>query len=284
MIRADLVVALREEKITILIMKNLVNATLVAAAAIVGLTCQEAGASPFPAVIQSFVPFAQFLNQRSEDGPDGNNRFIWDYVDVTTKTYSGSALWILDPNGNFVGTGNVAIPASVGGFQFDPDSFSNIALHVSSTNNTTLAFAFVSKAATSTKPALVTSFGTWTFNAQGNLIAFSGPTGFNGLQIVNIAFQKDFLVVTFLPLGQSPFDFGTGPYTVWVLDQFGNLVSAASEPAISGTALGSVTLSGSTSAPNTLWHYISASGGYFLGLIEFSPSGVILNTPAYGPF
>ncbi|MGA7125146.1 MAG: hypothetical protein WBZ19_02495 [Chthoniobacterales bacterium] len=267
-------------------MKNLVSATLVAAAAIVGLTCQEAHASPFPAVIQSFVPFAQFLNQRSEDGPDGNNRFIWDYVDLTTQTYSGSALWILDPTGNAVGAGNVTVPASVGGFQLGAGSFSNIALHVSSTNNTTLAFAFVSKDATSTTPAVVTSFGTWTYNAQGNLIAFSGPTGFNGLQIVNIAFQKDFVVVTFLPLGQSPFDFNTGPYTVWVLDQFGNLVSAASQGAITNAALGSVTLSGSTGAPNTLWHYIAAAspGEYFLGLIEFSPSGAILNTPSYGPF
>lgn len=269
MIRAALVVPPPRRDTTIFNMKNLVSTTLAVAAAVVGLTAQqEAHASSFPAVIQGFVPFAQFLNQRSEAGPDGNNRFIWDYVDITSKTYSGSTLWILDPSGSLVASGNVAIPASVGGFQLENESFSNIALNVSSTNNTTLAFAFVSKAATSTAPAVVTSFGTWTYNAQGNLVAFSGPTGFNGLQIVNMAFQKDFLVVTFLPLAQSPFDLSTGPYTVWVLDQFGNLVSAASEGAISGAALGSVTLSGSTSAPNTLWHYIGETGPsqYFLGL------------------
>ena len=261
-------------------MKKLINITLLGVVAIFGFSSQELRASTVPAVIQDFVPFAQFLNQRSQNGPDGYNRFIWDYVDISKKTYSGSALWILDPAGNVVASGNAIVPGGVGGFGLN---YSNIALHVSSTNNTTLAFAFGVNSARTAAAA----FGTWTYNAQGSLIAASGPTGFNGLQIINIAFQKDFLVVTFLPSSQSPLDFSTGPYTVWVLDQFGNLVSAASEPAISGAFLGSVTLSGSSSSPNQLWHYLGTTGSnqYFLGLIEFSPSGTILNiSPQYGPY
>jgi hypothetical protein len=261
-------------------MKKLFNATLLSVVAILGVSSHTLHASSLPAVIQDLVPFAQFLNQRSENGPDGNNRLIWDYVDVNTRTYSGSALWILDPTGNLVAAGNVNVPGSVGGFGLN---YSNIALHVSSTNNTTLAFAL----GLNSKGTSASAFGTWTYNAQGTLIAASGPTGFNGLQIVNIAFQKDFLVVTFLPSGQNPLELNTGPYTVWVLDQFGNLVSVASEPAISGTALGSVTLSGSNSAPNQLWHYIGITGPdqFYLGLIEFSSSGTILNvSPQYGPF
>jgi hypothetical protein len=151
-----------------------------------GFSSQELRASTFPAVIQDFVPFVQFLNQRSENGPDGNNRFIWDYVDLNTHTYSGSALWILDPAGNVVASGNAIVPGSVGGFGLN---YSNIALHVSSTNNTTLAFAF----GLNSNNTAAAAFGTWTCNDQGNLIAASGPTGFDGLQIVNIAFSERFL-------------------------------------------------------------------------------------------
>ncbi len=34
------------------------------------------------------------------------------------KTYQGSALWIIDPNGSVVGASNPTIPASVGSFYF----------------------------------------------------------------------------------------------------------------------------------------------------------------------
>lgn len=266
-------------------MKNLVSATLFGVAVILGLSNQPAQSAAFPAVL-NWEPFLQLdLVPKSQTGPDHNNRFLWDYFDLTSGTYQGSVLWILDPTGNVIGTGDTMIPASVGGFSGSPTIASDTVFHVNSDNSTTVAFLFVGG-------GTANSFGTWTYNAQGKLIAFSGPTGFSpGLEIANLEFEKDFLVVTFLPAGQpitaTP---GVGPYTVWVLDHFGNLVSAVGpQGPYNGYLLGSVSLPGeSTGAPNQLWHWLilPSSGPERFGLAvqEFSPSGAALSGFDYGPF
>lgn len=164
-------------------------------------------------------------------------------------------------------------------------------LHVNADNTTTVAFQFGGGLLAGTG-AQINAFGTWTYNAQGKLIAFSGPTGFTGLQIADIRFQKDFLVVTFIPASQTvstALTLGQGPYTVWVIDHFGNVVSAVGpQGPYQPYALGSVTLSGSSSAPNQLWHWLSvtsgASPGFQLSVQEFSSTGATLSGFAYGPF
>jgi hypothetical protein len=266
-------------------MKNLVSATLFGVAVILGLSNQPAQSAAVPAVV-NWEPFIQLeFVPKSQTGPDGNNRFLWDYFDVGSGTYQGSVLWILDPTGNVIGTGDAMIPATVGGFSGGTSIGSDTLFHVNSDNSTTVAFAFIGGGG-------VGSFGTWTYNAQGKLIAFSGPTGFSpGLQIANLEFQKDFLVVTFIPAGQPIIPtLGVGPYTVWVLDHFGNLVSAVgAQGPYNGYVLGSVSLSGeSTGAPNQLWHWliVPTSGPERFGLAvqEFSPSGAALSGFNYGPF
>src|ERR1700759_2069198 len=50
-------------------------------------------------------------------GKDGLFRVLWDYSPAKSgpSTYSGSALWLIDPNGSVLASGNPIIPASIGG-------------------------------------------------------------------------------------------------------------------------------------------------------------------------
>jgi hypothetical protein len=266
-------------------MKKLANAVLLAAVAVMGLTGREARGAAFPSVINLYVPFSQFQGERSVTGPDGNNRFIWDYYTTSgqfLKILEGSVVWILDPTGNLVAA-STTIPSVGNGIS--SATFSNIALHVSADNNTTLAFAYWDPAHTS-----IASYATWTLNAKGALIAASGPTGFTGLQIINIAFDHDYLVVEFAPSGQSFNSTSSplvGPFTVWVLDEFGHLISAVGNQTLGGGLLGSVTLSGPTGSPNQLWHWVGATPPplrFELGAEEFDSSGNFLSGYTYGPF
>ena len=224
------------------------------------------------------------FRDRSETGPDGNNRFIYDYYSTSGERltkYGGSTVWILDPTGNLVAAGPTIPPIGNG---ISAATFSNIALHVNSDNNTTLAFAYWDSTSTA-----IASFATWTLNANASLIAASGPVGFNGLQIINIEFNHDNLVVTFAPSGQS-FSKGTlvGPFTVWVLDEFGRLISAVGgQGPHQGYILGSVTLSGPTGSPNQLWHWVGATLPplrFDMVVEEFNSSGSLLIGYNYGPF
>lgn len=264
-------------------MKRLAKAALLAVIAFMGLTGREARGAAFPSVINLYVPFSQFQAQRSETGPDGNNRFIWDFYATNNKTLTnleGSAVWILDPTGNLVAA-STTIP-SVGNL-ISPSTFSNIALHVNSDNNTSLAFAYWDSTHT-----YISSFATWTLNAKAALIGASGPVGFGGLQIINIAFDHDYLVVEFAPSGQS-FSGGTmvGPFTVWVLDEFGHVVSAVGNQTLGQGLLGSVTLSGPKGSPNQLWHWVGSVYPplqFEIAAEEFDASGNFLAGYEYGPF
>jgi hypothetical protein len=263
-------------------MKKLVRAVLLSAVAVIGLSGGNLRGGALPSVDNTIVPFNSFLNGRSGVGPDGNNRFLWDYFNNTLKNYRESVLWIVDPTGNNIGDGSQIIP-NVGTGLIE-DATSNIALHVSASNNTTLAFAFWDASHT-----FIQKYGTWTFNPTGKLIAFSGPTGFNGLQVLNIEFERDFVIVTFCPTSVPPGNFfGQGPFSVWVIDQFGNVTSAVGpQGPYAGYQLGSVTTSGPDTSPNQLWHWISLdtpNGHLGLSLQEFNSSGQVLTGFAYGPF
>lgn len=272
-------------------MKRLAKATLFGVIAVMGLTGQESRATAVPSIIDFYdVPFSQFLNERSELGADGNNRFIWDYYSTSgtnLTNYNGSVLWIVDPAGNLVATGSENIPPvghtllKLGNNRLEK-TLSNIALHVNADNNTTLAFAIPDSSG-----SFVGSFSTWTFNAKGALIGASGPVGFNGLQIINIKFSHDNLIVTFVPAGQ-PLAYGIGPFSVWVLDEFGHLISAVgNQGPHQGFLVGSVTLSGPANSPNQLWHWAGAGGSplqFAAVLEEYNSSGTLLSQNPYGPY
>ena len=126
------------------------------------------------------------LDAKTAVGKDGLLRVIFDYNPGHSgaSTYSGSALWIIDPNGSsIVAAGSPTIPASVGAFYFitiggSTPIFqaerSNTALFPQPDGNTTVIFYYGAGA----NPLLgVTSFGVWTYNSSGNLITadYFGP-------------------------------------------------------------------------------------------------------------
>ncbi len=72
------------------------------------------------------VPYLPLFEAKTAQGEkDGILRVIWDYnpSKTTTLGYGGSALWLIDPNGTVVATGNPTIPSTVGasfvGFPID---------------------------------------------------------------------------------------------------------------------------------------------------------------------
>lgn len=267
-------------------MKKVFKATLLGLAVLIGFGGQKMQALAFPAILD-FLPTAQVAFPKSDVGPDGNNRFLWDYFNISGSTYSGSVLWILNPAGNVIGTGDTMIPASVGAVTSAGIIASFTILHVNADNTTTVAFQFGGGPLLGGTGAQVNAFGTWTYDPQGKLIAASGPTGFNGLQISNLKFQGDFLVVTFIPNNQTistGVTLGGGPFTVWAVDHFGNLVSAVgNQGPYTNYTLGSVTLSGPSTAPTQLWHWLSASTTSIkLSVQEFSPTGAPLSGSVYG--
>lgn len=275
------------------IMTKLAKAMLLCAAAIVSFTAQQARGTAVPDVFDNRDhSFAQFLNQASETGPDGNNRFLWDYFSSTSPfAYGGSVLWILNPTGNVVAVGNVSIPASVGAGGPAFLASRHIALHVFPDNNTTLAFILLDSTQT-----FVQAFSTWTFNAQGILIAAAGPFSFSGLGLQNLEFQGKFLVARWLPssqltgIGGPVAHFGDGPITVWVLDEFGKVVSAAGPfGPFTNALVGQVTLPPTSSGPpNQLWHWVTAGPGplrtFGVNTWTINPSGVVIAATSFGPF
>jgi hypothetical protein len=79
-------------------MTRLATAALLSAA-IAGFSTQQVRGTALPSVVDR--SFIQFEIARSGTGPDGNNRFIWDYFSSTVPPiYAGAGLWILGPTGN----------------------------------------------------------------------------------------------------------------------------------------------------------------------------------------
>lgn len=226
----------------------------------------------------------QLLDAKTAVGQDGLLRFIFDYNAGSggVSTYSGSALWIVDPNGGLVASGNPTIPASVGSFFFNTlngaklFSFerSNTVLFAQPSGNTTvlLIYGFSTKGAT--------SFGTWTYNSAGNLIAAAGPYGpFSNTTLQNVFFDSNGKIV--VKWASSP-----GPnrsFAGWVLNEFGSLISATNYYAF-GPGLGKIRVNASG---QQIWPFsFPASGGNYTTTIwTFNSSGsALVNAQSYGPF
>jgi hypothetical protein len=187
-------------------------------------------------------------------------------------SYTGSALWILNAQGEVVGAGNPLIPPV--GTGLISSNISNLAIHVySTTNNSQVAFAYYDP-----DKKQVTRFGTWTYNSQGQLIGSAGWFGpYNGTQIENLSFHNGGLVVKWL--------YSNGANAVWFLDEFGAIASAAGPfGPYNGAKLGIVTIDSPT--PNQLWHWILTAPGdhYGLNTCCVNPSGQVISMASFGPF
>ena len=230
------------------------------------------------------------LDAKTAVGKDGLLRLIFDYNPATgtPSTYSGSALWIIDPNGSVVAAGSPTIPASVGTFLFTtkggtipifPVERSNTALFAQNSGNTTVLF-YYGLGADPLKG--VSSFGIWTYNSSGNLISAASYGPFANVSIFNLYFDATGKIVVKWAANRGP----TATYAGWVIDEFGSVVSATSYfgPFGPSSQIGKFRVN----ASNQLIVPFSfpQSGGTFTTTIwTFNSTGSALtNAQTYGPF
>jgi hypothetical protein len=268
-------------------MKRSVRIMLLAAAAVTCL-CGHAYAGAKAVIGGAFA--VPLLDAKTAVGKDGLLRLIFDFNPATggTSTYSGSALWIIDPNGSLVAAGNATIPASVGTFYFTtkggsipifPVERSNTAIFAQDDGNTTVLFYYGAGA----DPLLgVTSFGVWTFNSGGNLIAAATYGPFGGTRIFNLYFDSTGKIVVKWATTRGP----SASYAGWVLDEFGSLKSATNffGPFGPSNQIGKFRVNASN---QLIWPFsLPAGGGNFTTVIwTFNSSGSALtNAQVYGPF
>ena len=249
---------------------NTIQKAVLGAIAISTFNAHLARAGSYPAINDQLTPFSDFANAREGVGSDGNERFIWDTF--AGDSYTGSALWILNAQGEVIGAGNPLIPSV--GTGLISSQISNLAIHVySTTNNSQVAFAYYDP-----DKKQVTRFGTWTYNSQGQLIGSAGWFGpYNGVQIENLSFHTGDLVVKWL--------FPSGADAVWCLDEYGAIVSVAGPfGPYQDAKLGIVTIDSPT--PNQLWHWIvtEPQGHYGLNTWCVSSSGQVISVSSFGPF
>jgi hypothetical protein len=228
------------------------------------------------------------LDAKTAVGKDGLLRLIFDYNPSTGgSTYQGSALWIIDPNGSVVASGNPTIPKSVGSFYFStkggspifPVERSNTAMYPQADGNTTVLFYF----GLGVNPLLgVKSFGVWTYNSSGSLIASAEYGPFGSTDIFNLYFDDATgKIVVKWAAGSGP----SRTYAGWVLDEFGNVISATSffGPFGQSNRVGKFRVN----ASNQLIVPFSfpVSGGYLTNIWTFNSSGsAVANGQSYGPF
>jgi hypothetical protein len=248
---------------------------LLSAATIACLSSQFASAAATPEIDQFFYP--GLLDAKMKVGQDGNIRLIWDFVAGTA--YSGSVLWILNPSGSVVAVGNPSVPASVGfGKQNESGKStgigSNIMLYAQPSGNTTLAFAF-------DQSNDGTTFGVWTYNSAGALIASASYGPFGGTVIHQMYF--DDLTGKLVVKWRNPISANNFTHTVWTLNEFGSVETTAGPfGPYPNSLLGKVVLSGS----NQIWYWSVPKLGSTHGLNtwEINSAGTVISASSFGPF
>jgi hypothetical protein len=266
-------------------MKRSVRIMLLAAAAAT-CVCGHAYAGAKAVIGGAFA--VPLLDAKTAVGKDGLLRLIFDYNDSQGgTTYQGSALWIIDPNGSVVGASNPTIPASVGSFYFStiggkpifPFERSSTAMYPQADGNTTVLFYYGLGA----NPLQgVTSFGVWTYNTSGNLIAAAQYGPFGNTQIFNLYFD-DATGKIVVKWAANPGPSAT--YAGWVLDEFGAVTSATSffGPFGQANQIGKFRVN----ASNQLIVPFSfpVSGGYLTNIWTYNSSGTaVVNGQSFGPF
>jgi hypothetical protein len=263
-------------------MLRLTKALLLATLSVITVQGQKAYAEAIPLTIDIITPFQQFGIPQHQVGADGNIRFLWDYF--SPSGYQGSALWILNPQGQVVASSNVLIPGTIG-TGISTFITGNHAIHVAPIGNTTVVFPFVVTPASGTTPATVDGFSTWTYNAQGQLIAFGGPYGpFGNALLENLEFKNGTLIAQWANGGSA-----LGPVSVWSLDEFGNIRSSGGPfgPFGSSVELAGVDVSQINNSPVQIWHFLTVSStGTAAGenVWTVNSTGNIIASASYGPF
>jgi hypothetical protein len=245
------------------------------AASCVSTTPAFAGARPVLGGLYGI----QLFDAKTAVGQDGLLRLLFDFNPSKggVSTYAGSALWIIDPNGSVLAAGNPSIPASVGSTFLFPYERSNTAIFAQPSGNTTVLFYF----GLSQNLGTTSTFGTWTYNSSGNLIASATYGPYNSTTISNLYFDTNGKIVVKWRAGS----FSSPKFSGWVLDEFGGVVSATSffGPFGNGASLGKIR---TTSSNQQIWPYSFKSGNSYTTTIwTFNSSGTsVSNVQTYGPF
>ena len=232
------------------------------------------------------------LDAKTAVGQDGLLRVMFDYNPASggASTYSGSALWIIDPNGtSVVAAGSPTIPASVGAFYFTtkkgsipifPVERSNTALFAQPDGNTTVIFYYGAGA----NPLLgVTSFGVWTYNSSGNLIASAVQGPFSNVVIENLYFDSTGKIVVKWAANRGP----SATYAGWVLDEFGSITSFISffGPFGPASSIGKFRVNASNQLIVPFSFPTGPGGSFFTNIWTFNATGsALVNAQSYGPF
>jgi hypothetical protein len=281
----------KEESIEKIVkMKRSVRIMLLAAAAAT-CSCGHVYAGAKAVIGGAFA--VPLLDAKTAVGKDGLLRLIFDYNPGSNgaSTYSGSALWIIDPNGSsVVAAGSPTIPASVGAFYFVTKGGtkpifqaerSNTALFAQPDGNTTVIFYYGAGA----NPLLgVTSFGVWTYNSGGNLITGATYGPFSNVEIENLYFDESTgKIVVKWAANRGP----SATYAGWVLDEFGAITSATDYfgPFGPSNQIGKFRVNASNQLIVPFSFPVAGGTTFNTAFWTFNSTGSALaNSQVYGPF
>lgn len=206
----------------------------------------------------------------STAGRDGNFRLLFDlFTNVTlTSTSStvsgflGQTIWVLDPIGRFLTAGIVPIPNTISASYVQGQR----------DGNTTVLFTFPNE-----------SFGVWTYNRSGAVIASALYGPFGGTVISDVKRQE----VTGRFLVEWTSTAGTGQaFSAWTVNEFGGIDTAAGPygPFANTSAPGITLLDNG----NQEWVWgtsgSSSTSGVTTAVWTIAPGGQFLAVNTYGPF
>lgn len=261
--------------------------------AVLALSCfcgyrAYAGARP----VIGGIPYSSLFEAKTAVGSDGLLRLLFDYNPslFPTDTYSGSALWIIDPNGSVVAAGSPTIPASIGSEAFaleviDHTFFaltqrSNTAIFAQADGNTTVLFYYGAGLPSGAALGSTNSFGVWTYNSGGALISAAAYGPFSGLTLAGLYFDPSGKAIARWRAGTS----ASSPVAGWVLDEFGTIAnSTVFYGGFGSTFLGKIRVNSSN---QQIWPFAlrNSNGTYTTTIWTFNSSGSLVNAQVYGPF
>jgi hypothetical protein len=219
-------------------------------------------------------PNNQFSEAQTDVGNDGNIRVLWNtFTSPGAGGYTGSILWILDKNGNFLSSGTPAVPGSVGFGQVSGVR-PNILVKGQASGNTTLAFLFPGAA----------SFGVWAYNSAGNLVSAVSYGPFAGTTIQDLRFAANGKIIVVWAPSTPP-----GPNEAWTLNEFGGIETVAGPfGPFANTFLSEVDL-GENNQQRWLWNSPRVNGNpgaspELLTIWTFNVAGQVTATAVYGPY
>ncbi|MBV9999118.1 MAG: hypothetical protein JO015_08390 [Verrucomicrobia bacterium] len=233
------------------------------------------GALPAPSVIGLSLLF----EGPTTPGLDGNSRLVFDIVDSTETQILGSNLWILDPNGNFLAAASPSLPSTGTNVGLN----STLLVQGQADGNTTVVFLFGN---VSGLEAGVTSFGVWTYNPSGRLIASASYGPYANTVVSDLTWSQSTgkLLVKWTSGGSGVLVPGTGTVSAWTVNEFGGIDTAAGPfGPFAGTLLSKIILL-KDGTQQWIWASQNSNATITTAVWSISSSGQVRAVRQFGPF